>query len=299
MIYMVLLRFHSTPSRLLLTAPLVILAGLGIHLLGFLGHDGTHLSLHSNKHVSMILGLFFSSMIVTFCEMGFAFEHWNHHRYCNQSRDPDIKALSRLRTWWQRAFLTRITYNCLYMTIMVRFLRRQPLHFEYRLPFRDPMLRKLCWTNVAFSTFWLVIYIGLSIYDWRIGVYSILLPTVTALLAAGPQSYIDHAGTRSDKIWENTRTRTSRLATIIWFGGNYHLMHHLYPGVPNYRLPMVHRYLEQQGIFEAVKPPIEHSFFAAYKHLGAPYTATDLEDVHFDPHRGHPVLESASLRSKK
>jgi len=39
----------------------------------------------------------------------------------------------------------------------------------------------------------------------------------------------------------------------IWLGGNYHLMHHLYPGVPNYRLPAVHRYLEKQGLFHFTK----------------------------------------------
>jgi len=123
---------------------------------------------------------FFSSMIVTFCEMGFAFEHWNHHRYCNQSRDPDIKALAHLKTWWQRTLLTRVTYNFLYNKILVRFLLGRPLNLEYRLPFKDPELRFFCWTNVAFSMFWLSVYSSLSIYDWRIGLYSILLPTIVA-----------------------------------------------------------------------------------------------------------------------
>src|SRR5262245_5385427 len=64
--------------------PVLLLAQQGLHLLGLVGHEGMHLSLTRNRYVSAILGIFFSSMVINFMEMGFAISHWNHHRYTNQ-----------------------------------------------------------------------------------------------------------------------------------------------------------------------------------------------------------------------
>ena len=49
------------------------------------------------------------------------------------------------------------------------------------------------------------------------------------------------------------------VSTISWwaerqyfapYNFNYHMEHHLWPSVPPYRLPEVHRYLRQQGYYE-------------------------------------------------
>jgi len=282
--YRVLTTASPLGLKIALMAPCAIVGGLGAHLIGWLGHDGTHLSLHKNKHVSVLLGLFFASMLVTYSEMGFAFEHWNHHRFCNKTRDPDIKVLSGLKTWWQRLFFTRIVYNLNYLKILFKVISGRPLGFAYKLPFKDPALRIFCWVNLAFSLFWLSIYAMLTAYDWRIFPICVLLPTFIGLVASGSQSYIDHAGTNSDKLWENSRTRVSPMATILYFGGNYHLEHHLYPGVPSYRLPKVHKILEEAGVFERAKPTIERGFWGIYRHLGETYVATDMDDGVFDPH---------------
>lgn len=282
--YLVMSNVHSTGLMVALLLPCIIAGGLGAHLLGWMGHDGTHLSLHPNKYVSVTLGLFFSAMLVTYMEMGFAFEHWNHHRYCNKSKDPDIKVLSRLKTWWQRILFTRIVYNLNYAKILFRVILKKPLGFHYKLPFKEPALRAFCWLNLVFSLFWLGVYIALTLYDWRIFPFCVLAPTLVGLVLSGSQSYIDHAGTESDALWANSRTRISTIATVLWFGGNYHLEHHLYPGVPAYRLPKVHRILREQGVIEQAKPPIEHGFWGIYRHLKKPYVATDVEDGSFDPH---------------
>src|SRR5262249_13033492 len=150
-------------------------------------------------------------------------------------------------------------------------------------------LRAFCWWNLAFSLLWLSIYVKLATYDWRIFVFCIFVPTLVGLVVSGAQSYLDHAGTASDKTWQNSRTRTSWLAWVTTFGGTYHLEHHLYPGVPGYRLPRVHRYLEQLQVFDKVEAPIESTFFGPYRHLSAPYVATDLEDSDLDPN--HPSLQ--------
>jgi len=289
--FRILTTVDSLGLRIVLMAPCTVVGGLGAYLLGWLGHDGTHLALHPNKYVSVVLGLFFSSMLVTYMEMGFAFEHWNHHRYCNKTLDPDIKLLSPLKTWWQRLFFTRIVYNLNYLKILFRVILGRPVGFKYKLPFKAPALRAFCWLNLAFSLFWLGVYAALTLYDWRIFPFCVFLPTLVGLVVSGSQSYIDHAGTESDEIWANSRTRTSPVAAILTFGGSYHLEHHLYPGVPSYRLPKVHRLLKASGIFDQVKPPLEVGFWGIYRHLGERYVATDVEDGTFDPH--DPVVRGS------
>lgn len=282
--YLVLTTVQPMALRVALVVLCIIWGGLGAHLLGWLGHDGTHLALHPNKHVSVVLGVFFSAMLVTYMEMGFAFEHWNHHRYTNKTRDPDIKVLSILRTWWQRILFTRIVYNLNYLKITFRVITGRPLGFAYKLPFKDPALRAFCWLNLACSLFWLGVYVALSLYDWRIFPICVFAPTFVGLVLSGAQSYIDHAGTESDELWANSRTRISPIATVLWAGGNYHLEHHLYPGVPAYRLPKVHRLLQASGVLDQAKPPLEFGFWGIYRHLTKPYVATDVDDGSFDPH---------------
>jgi beta-carotene hydroxylase len=284
LIYYILNTVESLLLQIALIVPLTVIGAFGGYLMGWLGHDGTHLSLHDNKYVSALMGSFFASMLVTYFEMGFAYEHWNHHRYCNKPQDPDIKVLSGLKTWWQRVFFTRLVYNLTYAKILFRVILGLPLDFKYKLPFKDRELRLLCLANLMFSLFWLSIYVALAIYDWRIAVFCILIPTFGGLIVSGSQSYIDHAGTPGDRWWENSRTRPSFLATALFFGGNYHIEHHLYPGVPAYRLGKVHRYLKEKGVFDRVPVLIEPGFWPIYRHLRADYRATHMEKGSFDPH---------------
>jgi fatty acid desaturase len=62
---------------------------------------------------------------------------------------------------------------------------------------------------------------------------------------------------------------------------NYHLEHHLYPGVPCYRLGRIHRLLKSNGTYQRESPPIESRFFGAYRKLAAPYEPGTDRD--FDP----------------
>src|SRR5262245_32322982 len=92
--------------RLLLVLPLLLGAQQGAHLLGWIGHEGIHLSLHRNRYVSLVVGCFVSAMSL-FLAMGYGISHWNHHRFTNQASDPDVAIYPRLTTFWSRFFLAR------------------------------------------------------------------------------------------------------------------------------------------------------------------------------------------------
>ncbi len=266
--------------RFFLIVPLTIIAGYGLQLMGVIGHEGIHISLHRNKLVSLILGVFFSSMIVTYFEMGVGVRHWNHHRFTNQSSDPDIQAVKHLKTWWERLLLSRIIYNLIYFKTTLDIALGGPWPLSYKMPLKLSTVRIFCWINFAFALFWISIYIGVALYDPLTGVFSIALPMIAAMFINACQGYIDHAGT-SDELFRNAWSRTSPLMTAVYFGTNYHLEHHLYPGIPCYRLHKVHKLLKESGFYKQVKANIEPSFFRAYRNLGVDYVVG--LDSTFDP----------------
>ena len=266
--------------RIVLMAPLILLAGFGLNLMGFVGHEGMHLSLFRNKYASAITGLFFASAVTTYYELGFAMQHWNHHRYTNQASDYDITMVAHLKTWWQRLLFARGIYNWAYFKTTLRTALGQPNPFPYKMPFREETLRGLALLNFAFSLMWIALYVTISIVDPLVGIFSILLPMASILLISSCQPFIDHAGT-GDDIFRNAWSRTSPLMTALYFGANYHLEHHLYPGVPCYRLGRIHRLLKSNGAYQRESPPIESRFFGAYRKLAAPYEPGTDRD--FDP----------------
>lgn len=58
---------------------------------------------------------------------------------------------------------------------------------------------------------------------------------------------------------------------MLFFGSNYHLEHHAYPGVPCYRLPKVHRILKEYGIYDNTNAHFSRGVFDAFKPMMLPY----------------------------
>lgn len=260
--------------------PCIVVAGYGLQLMGFVGHEGLHLSLHRQKMVSVVLGLVYASAIPTYIEMGFAAHHWNHHRFTNQASDPDVQPVRHLHTWWQRLLFARAIYNFLYFRTALRLALGESWPFSYSLPFQSSTTRKLCWLNFALEFLWLIIYATVTLYDPLTGIVSIALPMVAVWLINACQIFIDHAGT-TDGPFRNAWSRTSPFMTLVYFGANYHLEHHLYPGVPCYRLPKVHALLRDSGLYSQLSAPIEPSFWRSYLRMADDYSAG--ADTAFDP----------------
>src|SRR5262245_56980980 len=125
----------SLPVRALCLLPVLLLAQQGLHLLGWVGHEGMHLSLTRNRYISAVLGIFFSSMVINFMEMGFAIGHWNHNRYTNQPLDPDCALFARHRGFWRRLFLARFASNRAYLRATLQMAAGKPLDHDYSFPF--------------------------------------------------------------------------------------------------------------------------------------------------------------------
>lgn len=275
----------SLPLTIFLMIPLIWLAAQGMLLFAWIGHEGFHLSLHQNKFVSALVGTFFASALPTYFETGAAISHWNHHRYTNQASDPDCKIFQKFQSLWSRLLLSRVVANLKYLINTVKMALNLPLDYSYKFPFKNSSVIILAWANIIFSLLWLAIYAAITICDPITGLISILLPAITMYFLSALQPYLEHAGTEVG-LGRDARSQSSLLFTLLYFGNNYHLEHHLYPSVPCYRLPAVHRFLKEQDFYErtASKPLVEASILTAYAQASfAEYPCPASQDSSFDP----------------
>jgi beta-carotene hydroxylase len=106
----------------------------------------------------------------------------------------------------------------------------------------------------------------------------VLLPTVWVLAITGMTPYLEHADTVLEA-GKNSRSRTSGLFKFLQIGTNYHNEHHMYPAIPCWRLPKVHKLLNAQGYYETNNIPDESSFFRGFRFARARYTYTKGLDI--------------------
>jgi fatty acid desaturase len=269
--------------RIVGVALLVLVAAHGGHMLGFIGHEGVHLMLARNKYVSILVGAFFSAM-TSFAAIGYGIAHWNHHRFTNQESDPDAHLYAQFRTFWSRALKARTTGSRSHQKNLVNIALGRPLQFGYKLPFSARAQRVLAWVNLGMLLFWLVVYGTVAYVSPTTALFAIVLPFLLLLPMSGLRGYIEHAGTGIGA-FRDTRSYASPVFTVLFFGNNFHLEHHLYPGVPCYRLPAVHRFLRERGYFQGTGVAIEDTVLGALRHTtaGSQYPDPSAPDSADDP----------------
>ena len=214
-------------------------------------------------------------MTVAFFQIGMALDHWSHHRFANMPDDPDLQLLGHYRNFWSRMFLQRFRANRKYLKRALVLASSRPIPPEIdkiHTPFSRSVLRRLAWANFGFALFWLCLYAAID----RVlpGTFLILfvVPGLLGSWLSGLRSFIEHNETGIGE-FNDTRSRVSWVFTLLHCGGNFHLEHHLYPSVPQWRLPKVHRFLKANGCFAQMedKSLIDDSLWRCYKYVGGRY----------------------------
>jgi beta-carotene hydroxylase len=256
------------PVRALGLVGLWLLAQQGLHLLGWVGHEGFHLSLHRNKYVSAVMGVVVSSLVFLFAQVGVALTHWAHHRYTNQAEDPDLPLFSPHRSLARRLLLGRVVANRSFLINLLRIASGRRLPVANLGPFRRPHLRALAWLNLLVTLGFAAGYVCLAVRAPRVALVGVVVPHALGILLSGLRPYLEHAGTAVG-MFRDARTYSSPVMTALFAGNNFHLEHHLYPSIPCWRLPAVHRYLAQAGYYRRADVAIERTFWGAVAHARA------------------------------
>jgi fatty acid desaturase/nitrite reductase/ring-hydroxylating ferredoxin subunit len=192
---------------------------------------------------------------------------WSHFRHHSDTlivgRDPEILFMRPFR-------LRLVVLNLLWLLNGPKLVWRTVRHAAGRVDdeTRDFVprdeLRRLVWEARAF----VAVYVAVTV--WCLATWSV----VPALFLVLPSFYgvwllwifatTQHAGLREDVLDHRLNTRTvymNPIARFLYLNMNYHLEHHLFPGVPYHALPALHEEVK------AYLPPPKRSIPEAYREI--------------------------------
>lgn len=267
------------PHPLTVILALIVLGGRQLGC-AILMHEGSHGTLFASKGLSRFVSDWFAGKLVWTDQERYRLHHGKHHRHTGTDRDVDRSLVANLPTT-RRGLYRKFARDLLGITGLKRILGLFLMDMgllkwtvatdTHRLPKRrlGEHLRSLVkhawgvWLMNALMAF--VLWLCGEL--WSYGVW-VLAYLTTFSLFLRVRSLAEHACLeQSPDMFKNTRTtRAGWLArlTVAPLSVNYHLEHHLMPGVPYYRLKRMHALLRARG--HVPEPP---SYFDVLRAVSA------------------------------
>lgn len=223
----------------------VIIAGRQ-HALAVLVHDGAHYLLTSNRRSNDLLSDLWCAFPLFVATSLYRRHHFEHHRHLNSERDPDLDPDTG--TWtrgrWVRVAIGDITG--------VNFFKAAGTAAQWSIPSALASAdgrAALGWAEIArYGLFLSLVLTITAVTDgWLVVLLFWIVPLLTVLnFIFRLRSAAEHVGCANEH--ELNAARTVRAgwaarALISPCNINYHIEHHLYPGIPFHRLGAVHRHL--------------------------------------------------------
>ena len=232
--------------------PLAVLV-VGTRQLGLfiLMHDAAHAGLHSNRKINDWVANWFCSYTLGL----YRSYHLQHHRYVQQSEDPDLVLsapfpISRASLW--RKIIRDLTGQT--------FIKQRFGHIVHRLKKRtagESAVKLFCQEIAKDRRFLLgngLVFLLFAIAGWWwVWVTMWLLPMMTWLpLVSRIRNIAEHAlvaQNEADPLRQARTTHANMLERVLiapyWV--NYHCEHHMFTSLPCWSLPKAHRLLQGSG----------------------------------------------------
>lgn len=234
----------------------VLIIGARMHALAILMHDATHYRFLKNRKWNDLLSNLFTMYPIFSSIEVYRKNHLAHHQKLNTEGDPDWVAKLGAKTFSfpktkTEFLLTLGSYLVLYRGISDAFwfLKRFGKADETPGAKRNDLILKLLFYTILAGS---LTYFGVWKYYlmfWIIPYFS------TFFMIQYIRSVAEHfGGLTYDNLLTSTRTIKPSFIERFFLAPHhvgYHLEHHLYPGVPFYHLPELHRLL--MGVPEFVE----------------------------------------------
>lgn len=231
----------------------LIIAGR-MHALAGLIHDFAHFRFIANKRLSDSIGDVLLAWPILATIEGYRRNHLAHHRYTNTDRDPDwvIKLGTKEFTFPQEMRFAVLNFLGYFVGVSsLRDLRSVLKRIQADDPFGRgyKLVRLSFYLALAALISVLGIWKEVTLY-WTVPYFTVFF------LFLYIRSVAEHFGETMEYEGELTETRTvlpHRWERLFFCPHhlNFHLEHHLYPSVPFFRLPELHRVLMQNEAFAA------------------------------------------------
>lgn len=239
----ILWSFFTNPFVYILS---IILIGSRMRGLDNLTHEASHGMLFKNKVLNKWMACFFTTFPVFTSFTTYVKGHKNHHTYLwDYEKDPDAPRLREMG-------LSKPVENPIkfWISHVLRpvFLVHVPKYIKGTIatnlsPKGEPRSEM-----IARTIFWLIIISCSVIFNfWQLLLMFWIVPLITTFQVFRYWSEMsDHGGLESEHDLEATRNSFGNPIERFLIHPHhdyYHLVHHLFPGVPHYNLPSVHRIL--------------------------------------------------------
>lgn len=223
---------HASSNMVVVLALAFFIGAVPLHDLLVQGHEGTHGLIARVRWLNELLGWFTLAPVLISCAAHRAF-HMRHHESPHAEGDPEYEFFNRVVPGvpgW--AFL--LIPAAAPLAVNVYALRTNP-EFKFRLRVVAELAAAV---GLHLALAWML---GLHLYG-----KAIVLPTFTGLAVVSfLRAIAEHHGTARGDDWKTSRSvQTNRALEFFWSNVNYHLEHHLHPGVPYHQLPRLKRLLE-------------------------------------------------------
>lgn len=230
--------FHDrNPACILAAAPLYLLAAASLHGISLFTHEAVHGTLSPNRRWNAILGALCAIPVLQNFS-AYRVLHLRHHEHLGEEGDPDhYPSYTR---WSWMVFL--MNWGRLLIGYPVYIMAIPILGFRHGSGKERPgiVAEVVACTAFLFLLFRLPMLVVL--HAWIIPM--LIINTFVNIRGMSQHTLLEqHHG---DTVRGARTILTNPVTTFFMCNENYHLEHHLHPGVPWYHLPRVSRILRAE-----------------------------------------------------
>lgn len=238
----------------------IIVIGSRINGLGGLMHDAAHYRGYKNRSVNDFVGEIIA-LPTTTSMAGYRNSHFAHHRELNGEKDPD---------WVRNADLAEFHFPAppkVVLKHIVQYFSGFKIKtalggFHQNAETRDIPAA----VNRARLFFFASLLIASIVFGfWKLLLLYWIVPLATVFLGIRyVRNVAEHYAVEHDHVLNESRTVIApfwELWLIAPWGLNYHLEHHLFPGIPCFRLGELHRLLMTREPYPQLAH-ITHGYFS-------------------------------------
>jgi fatty acid desaturase len=243
--------FHGHAWIFAANLPLYLLAAASLHGISLFTHEGVHGTLSPRPWWNRAVSIACAQPVLQNYS-AYKVLHLRHHQHLGLEGDPDHYANYTSWTWlefmmhWGRLI---IGYPAYLVAIPVLGYRHGTPSARRWIVFEVLLGLVLVGTAVACLP-WLFL-----LHGWLIPM--LVINTLVNIRGMSQHTFLEH---QSDPILGTRSILTNRVTAFFMCNENYHLEHHLYPNVPWYNLPRLHRALRAELIERGA--PYIGSYFA-------------------------------------
>lgn len=238
----------------------VIVIGSRINGLGGLMHDAAHYRGYRNRTLNDFIGEIIA-FPTTASMAGYRNSHFAHHRELNSDNDPD---------WTRNVGLHEFEFPTPHATFwmhVAQYFSGLKIRTALGGFHANKETRDIPAVIARARLFFLLALVACSIAFgfWKLLLLYWVVPLMTVFLGIRYiRNVAEHYAVAHDHVLNESRTVLApfwELWLIAPWGLNYHLEHHLFPGVPCFRLGELHRLLMTRQPFPQIAH-VTHGYFS-------------------------------------